>query len=118
MEYCNVSVLLGKTLATVESKDNEEIIFTADDGSTYRMYHEQDCCESVTVEDIAGELNDLVGAPISFAEETSNSETDDQYDSYTWTFYKFATNKGWVTIRWLGTSNGYYSESVSFVKTT
>jgi hypothetical protein len=116
-QYCNVDVLKGKTLSSVEG-DNYELVFKTTDGETYRMYHEQDCCESVVLEDVAGDLQDLVGSEILIAEEVEGESPADfeAYESYTWTFYKFATRKGYVDLRWLGQSNGYYSEGVSFIK--
>lgn len=116
-KYEEVSVLKGKTLKAIDNH-GDELIFRADTGEVYKMYHEGDCCESVTIEDIAGDLSDLIGEPLLMSEEVSDdsgplSEYD---DSYTWTFYKFATINGYVTIRWYGTSNGYYSESVDFVR--
>ena len=113
--YLNVDVLLGKTLLKIENKDNEELLFHTTDGEIYKMYHDQDCCESVGIEEIIGDLDDLINYPITMAEESSQ-EGESDWGSQTWTFYKFATNKGYVTIRWLGESNGYYSESVEFVK--
>lgn len=114
-----LSELLGKTLTEI-SKDNDSITFMTSEGVMYKMFHDQDCCEDVRIEDIEGDLNDLIGSPILQAEESTNS-TDtfgkiEYPDSFTWTFYKLATVKGYVTIRWLGESNGYYSESVDFVK--
>ena len=118
-----VTELLGKTLVGVKqagSDDDDEIYFTCDDGSRYRMYHDQDCCENVVIEDVCGDWDDLIGSPLLMAEEAvSENQTPDgvtapEYpdDSFTWTFYKFATVKGYVTVRWYGESNGYYSESV------
>lgn len=111
-----VSELIGKTFTKVIKSDNDdEIFFECNDGKTYRMLHEQSCCESVYIEDINGELELLVGTPILQAEESTNNENakDEEYnESFTWTFYHFATIKGYVTIRWYGTSNGWYSESV------
>lgn len=112
-----LSDIIGKTMTSVVNND-DEIIFSANDGSIYKMHHLQDCCESVYVEDVAGDLSDLVGSPILQAEEVSSGDepAPAHADSYTWTFYKLATIKGSVTIRWLGESNGYYSESVQFDK--
>lgn len=113
-----IDVLAGKTFDEIVNIDDEEIQFRSNDGPSYRMYHSQDCCEHVYVEDVVGDLKDLVGVPIIIAEEvdSDNETAKDSYDeSFTWTFYKLRTIKGSVLIRWYGSSNGYYSESVSIV---
>lgn len=118
-EDTNVSSLLGKVLKSVKNKDDLEIIFETIDGEEYRMFHSQDCCESVGIESIVGDLKDLVGHELLLSEEVSSDDCPPLYEyeeSYTWTFYKFATIKGYVDIRWYGSSNGYYSESVDFAK--
>jgi hypothetical protein len=118
------SDMLGKTLVSIERIDGDngdELIFKTLDGGTYRAFHEQDCCETVRVNDIDGSFDDLIGSPLLQCEEVTNSEDTFGWlsyepESFTWTFYKMATINGYVTIRWLGESNGYYSEGVSLYK--
>lgn len=114
------NTLLGKTLTRADgAKGDGEITFETTDGDKFQLYHCQDCCESVSVEDICGDMTDLIGSPIVQAEENSNADGEalgKWDDSFTWTFYRLATAKGSVVIRWYGTSNGYYSESVDFHK--
>ena len=106
--------LVGRTLYKVEASDESMTLYLSETNYV-RFFHYQDCCESVYIEDIVGDLNDLVGSPLLVAEEVSNYDAEPKYEgeSYTWTFYKFATRKGYVDVRWYGSSNGYYSESVS-----
>lgn len=113
----SIKVLEGKTLTLVENF-SDTIVFTTNDDKKYKMYHEQESGEDVHIEDISGDLNDLIGIPILVAEEVESDRgtLDEEENSFTWTFYKIDTAKGGVTIRWYGTSNGYYSESVDIVE--
>ena len=115
------SDLVGKTLAAADVSDYRDLItFRTTEGEVYEMFHDQDCCENVTIEDICGDLQALVGdGAILSAEEVTNVDEPpigDYVESYTWTFYHIRTMHNTVTIRWYGESNGYYSESVSIEK--
>jgi hypothetical protein len=111
----DIKEMQGKTFTRVYQID-DSLIFE-NDQDRYIFYHSQDCCENVYIESIVGDLDDLVGVPMLLSEEVSN-EAAPLYDeeSYTWTFYKFGTIKGYVDVRWYGSSNGYYSESVDLRK--
>lgn len=111
----SVEDLKGFTMESVKNINDEELVFKTKCGRTFKLYHSQDCCESVVIDDIVGDLKDLEGVPLLQSEEVDNDCNENPGgDSYTWTFYKFATIKGYVTVKWYGSSNGYYSESVDF----
>jgi hypothetical protein len=106
-----------ETISIVNDPDTANEIYFEDKKGRFTFYHEQDCCEDVYIESIVGDPLDLVWGPMLRAEESTSHTNpelcDNDGDSVTWTFYKFATFKGYVDIRWCGRSNGYYSESVS-----
>lgn len=112
-----ISDLIGKTFVQIQGGqvEDEEMVFLGQDN--FRFFHSRDCCENVRIVDLNGDLDDLVGTPILEASEVSDGWSDTKLnrqldDSHTWTFYRFTTIKGTVVVRWLGESNGYYSESV------
>ena len=116
----NIGDLLGLTMREVsisESKETMTLITT--DGREFMFLHDQSCCENVQIDDVNGDLSDLVGLPLCMCEEATNNQSPrpESAESFTWTFYKFATPKGYVNIKWLGTSNGCYSEDVSLYET-
>jgi predicted acetyltransferase len=116
MQYSDLPIK-GLVVTNIDAHP-DRIIFTCDlDRRKFEMSHTQDCCESVSIEDVVGDLEDLLYSPMLEAGEAhqdADNEKEDYVDSATWTFYKFGTIKGSVTIRWYGSSNGYYSETASF----
>jgi hypothetical protein len=113
-DHCDISEFVGKTPTEIIN-GYDAIRFRMSDGSEYVMAHIQDCCENVSVEDIAGELNDLLDRPITVAEERSNFK-ETEYGDARWTFYELQGSRGYATIRWYGTSNGYYGTGVNIMR--
>lgn len=114
--------LMDKIIKSIDVCDHNSyhyIIFHMSDGNIYVLFHMQDCCEEVYLSDITGSLDNLIGSPITMAEVATNNfnppKHKEEDETHTWTFYKLATVKGYVTIRWCGISNGAYSEEVDFV---
>lgn len=116
--YSSINKLVGETLKYVDSDDCDQIKLTTESGKEFIIYHSQDCCESVRILDTEGNWHDLIGRVIVSAshDEQSNPGKEeigvDYYDSATLTTLTFKTDKNTVISRWIGESNGYYSESV------
>jgi hypothetical protein len=88
-------------------------------GKRYKIYHDQDCCEDVKIDETQegdGDLVTLVGNRIdevTLEEESDQEPRPSEYaDSWTRTKITFRINSETVVSRWIGESNGYYSESV------
>ena len=91
--------------------DCRRLILVLKNGDCVVMQGDPDEMSCVRLEDIAGDWADILNQEILQAEEAV-SKTKDGDGSATWSFYKLATIKGSITLRWCGSSNGYYSESV------
>ncbi len=119
MEQPKFEDLKGKTITEFRGLQvgSDRVEFDTSDGESYLMLHNQDCCESVSIDEIHGEVKDLIGSPLLLAEDVAEvPEKKEDSESGTWTFYKLSTIRGSVTIKWYGSSNGYYSEGVDFQK--
>ena len=118
-----ISEMVGKVFTKVIQVGDEEVLFTMEDGSFFKMHHQQDCCESVYLEDVTGDLQDLIGQVVMVAEKRESDAPPPGVDhtewgSYLWTFYELRTIAASVTLRWYGESNGYYSVDVLFMQTS
>jgi hypothetical protein len=130
-----VGKILTRVVAEKDTKRGDTVRFFTQDNRVFEMGHSQDCCERVYLEDVSGDLKDITGSPVLVADERVSSSRDEYGkrlppnpddppapegadESQTWTFYRIQTNWGTVVLRWFGSSNGYYSESVDFCEVT
>ena len=114
----DIKSMVWKIPTKITVVEDEMIVFWFTDGSVCRFYHDQNCCETVTIADVCGDFEDLINHPIIVADERTYSGEDSDYESFTYTFYTFRGTGGSVDVRWNGYSNGYYSEAVDFEMVT
>lgn len=95
----------------------DRIVFVLNDGTAFVLHNESEgdygCDVSIHLVDIEGDLFDLIDRPLVVSETASHRPPEKCCDSETWTYYRIATPKGMVSLRWHGRSNSYYSEAVS-----
>lgn len=69
----NFNVLIGEVLTSI-TKGKERIFIATQSNKMFVMEHQQDCCESVDIHEILGDANDVIGLPITKAEELESSK--------------------------------------------
>lgn len=126
MKYQSVdlSELVGLTITKIYQlgAHGDLLRIETSEGRSFRFIHYQDCCEYVDLNDIDGDIEDVMNSPVLLAEEVKGAPPRNWEGpaaiSHTWTFYKIRTELGSITLSFLGESNGYYSETVDFEEAT
>ena len=122
MSDANFFELKGQIVKEITGleKDSPEVHIVTNQ-TTYKLYHEQCCCEDVRIVKVISNVNELIGEVI-FAEEDAGANDPDWYTEYdrlyshTWTKYVLKTKNASLEFWFLGESNGYYNENVSIEK--
>lgn len=119
-ETVGFSVLKGLVLESFEEARGPDEIRIQASGKKFRMFHDQDCCETVDIESIhfvpeSGKAK-MIGETILDAVEYTMLDKRSDEGEGTYTYYTLRTDSVTITIRWWGTSNGYYSEEADFCR--
>lgn len=111
-QYSKMEDLLNQVpieITKTEYDGNDCIYIKTLSDREFHLVHSQDCCESVNLESIDGDIQRLLNSPIITSYESY--ENGNSGESSTWSFYHIGTNLDTVVIRFYGESNGYYSET-------
>lgn len=116
--------LTGKKITSVEvAEDRKSVRLVAEDGAAFVMGHEQKGREHVALYGVPANIDDMTGEKLILARRDVQDKTPTDLlqagfycdDSFTWTSFTFATGKGVVVFRWLGTSRGGEDETAAIV---
>mgnify|MGYP006059989767 CR=1 FL=1 len=117
MEFWSLTpAVIGKKIKSVTGLDywGDRVEFTFEDDCVLSMYHRQDCCENVSLEDWGDtKPEELIGGVVALFEKCTKDGDPEHYGVQQYTFYHMRTTKGDITMRWCGESNGYYSVEVT-----
>jgi len=121
----NKENLFGRVIESITGleEESDKVTITFKHGGSITQFHEEDCCESVYVSQVDGNVRKHEGAVIHELIEKVLDKTEIPSDelpkytdtSLTATFYTLKTSKGYLDWRWYGESNGYYSEGVDCI---
>ena len=113
----NLNDLIGKTVKVI-SIDNDELDITVTDGEKdyrYGIRHFQDCCESVSLDSVDGNIHNMIGKKITDAYSMISDLPYEEYSgSGTRSVYRIVAEDDYLWLEWRGRSNGYYGEGVTF----
>lgn len=120
INYESWESLYGKTLKEVKEDNGDTFLLTFTDGTRLELYHKQECCEIVYItgyvfsQRITNTFSSYYNKRlISINEDCVSEETS--YGSQTKSIFTFKWEYDeYFEVHWLGKSNGYYSESVSY----
>jgi hypothetical protein len=108
------TIAINEPIAAIDQL-GDEILVTSASGRRWRIWHEQDCCESASLESTDGDLSSLVGKCVEIDHDAEPmGDPPPQYpESWTRTKITFRADGDTVVTRWLVESNGYYGEEIS-----
>ena len=110
--------LEGLYILAIEYKDNAiKFEVSRNHGDSFFAYleHEQGCCEDVYLESVDSTIgpDDLPVLVYSASEEYVQKDTEEGSETSSW--YKIQTDKGYLTARFFGSGNGFYSETAELI---
>lgn len=97
-----------------KGSDTMKITFT---NGMYVIFKYPDVFSNVDIDDVNGDVETLIGQRLLKLDVRMSNEMDNNNEpdySKLWTFYTFATVKGYVDVKWYGSSNGWYSVCVDW----